>query len=66
MIGDPIGIKRARCQLATRAMFEALNRAIAFHEMRPVVDRVFAFDELGAALTYLSAGRHFGKICLRA
>jgi hypothetical protein len=30
------------------------------------VDRVFAFDELGAALTYLSEGRHFGKVCLRA
>ena len=51
--------------VGSRAMFEAMNTAIAFHGIRPVVDRVFAFDELGTALTYLSAGRHFGKVCLR-
>jgi NADPH:quinone reductase-like Zn-dependent oxidoreductase len=52
--------------VGSRAMFEAMNKAIGFHEMHPVVDRVFAFDELGPALTYLSEGRHFGKVCLRA
>jgi NADPH:quinone reductase-like Zn-dependent oxidoreductase len=52
--------------VGSRATFEAMNKAIAFHGMRPVVDRVFAFDELGAALTYLSEGRHFGKVCLCA
>jgi NADPH:quinone reductase-like Zn-dependent oxidoreductase len=52
--------------VGSRAMFEAMNTAIAFHRTRPVEDRVFAFDELGAALTYLSEGRHFGKVCLRA
>lgn len=52
--------------VGSRAMFEAMNAAIAFHGMRPVVDRVFAFDELGAALAYLGEGRHFGKVCLRA
>jgi NADPH:quinone reductase-like Zn-dependent oxidoreductase len=51
--------------VGSRAMFEAMNKAIAFHGTRPVVDRVFAFDELGAALTHLSEGRHFGKVCLR-
>jgi NADPH:quinone reductase-like Zn-dependent oxidoreductase len=52
--------------VGSRATFEAMNKAIVFHGMRPVVDRVFAFDELGAALTYLSEGRHFGKVCLCA
>ena len=51
--------------VGSRAMFEAMNKAIAFHGMRPVVDRVFAFNELGAALMYLSAARHFGKVCLQ-
>jgi len=51
--------------VGSRAMFEAMNTAIAFHGIRPVVDRVFAFDELGTALTYLSEGRHFGKVGLR-
>ena len=47
-------------------MFEAMNRAIAFHAMRPVVDRVFGFSELREALNYLRDARHFGKVCLRA
>jgi len=47
-------------------MFEAMNKAIAFHAMRPVVDRVFGFSELREALNYLKAARHFGKVCLRA
>jgi NADPH:quinone reductase-like Zn-dependent oxidoreductase len=52
--------------VGSRAMFEAMVAAMVFHQMRPVVDRVFGFDELGAALTYLGEGRHFGKVCLRA
>jgi NADPH:quinone reductase-like Zn-dependent oxidoreductase len=51
--------------VGSRATFEAMNRAIALHKLRPVVDRVFGFNELGAALTYLGQGRHFGKVCLR-
>jgi NADPH:quinone reductase-like Zn-dependent oxidoreductase len=47
-------------------MFEAMNKAIEFHGMHPVVDRVFEVNELGEALRYLSAARHFGKVCLRA
>jgi NADPH:quinone reductase-like Zn-dependent oxidoreductase len=52
--------------VGSREMFEAMNKAIAFHAMRPVVDRVFGFSELREALSYLKAARHFGKICLRA
>jgi NADPH:quinone reductase-like Zn-dependent oxidoreductase len=52
--------------VGSRAMFEAMNKAMAFHGIHPVVDRVFAFNELGEALTYLSEARHFGKVCLRA
>jgi NADPH:quinone reductase-like Zn-dependent oxidoreductase len=45
--------------------FEAMLRAIGQHEVKPVVDRVFAFDELKDALAYLKSGRHFGKVCIR-
>jgi NADPH:quinone reductase-like Zn-dependent oxidoreductase len=48
-----------------RDSFEAMIRALAQHQLRPVVDRVFAFEELRAALDYMAAGSHFGKICLR-
>jgi len=52
--------------VGSREMFEAMNKAIAFHAMRPVVDRVFGFSELPEALSYLREARHFGKVCLRA
>ena len=52
--------------VGSREMFEAMNKAIAFHAMRPVVDRVFGFSELREALNYLREARHFGKVCLRA
>ena len=51
--------------VGSRAMFDAMNRAIQFHAMRPVVDRVFRFSEAGDALRYLAEARHFGKICVR-
>lgn len=47
------------------AMFEAMNRAIALHRMKPVVDRVFAFfDDAAVALKYLQSGSHFGKVVI--
>jgi len=52
--------------VGSREMFEAMNKAIEVHAMRPVVDRVFGFSELREALNYLREARHFGKICLRA
>lgn len=51
--------------VGSREMFEAMNKAITFHAMRPVVDRVFGFSELPEALNYLRETRHFGKVCLQ-
>lgn len=48
-----------------REHFEAMNRAIAAHELRPVVDRVFGFDEAPDAFAHLGAGKHFGKVVVR-
>lgn len=61
--------KSARVQaidVGSREMFEAMNKAIEFHAVHPVVDRVFGFSELRDALDYLREARHFGKVCLRA
>jgi NADPH:quinone reductase-like Zn-dependent oxidoreductase len=52
--------------VGSRTMFEAMNREIAVEQLRPVIDRVFAFSEIQAALKHMEAGAHFGKICLRA
>ncbi len=46
-------------------MFEALNRAMSANEFRPIVDRVFPFDEARAAYEYLASGAHFGKVVIR-
>lgn len=47
-----------------RAMFEAMNRVIEAHALRPVVDCVFPFEAFPAALGRMAAGAHFGKICV--
>jgi NADPH:quinone reductase-like Zn-dependent oxidoreductase len=46
-------------------MFEDMNRAIALHGMRPVVDRTYQFEEAAQALAFVESGQHFGKVCIR-
>jgi NADPH:quinone reductase-like Zn-dependent oxidoreductase len=41
-----------------------MNRAIALHQLRPVVDRVFPFDRAPDAFRYLESAAHFGKIVI--
>ena len=48
-----------------RESFEAMNRAIAAHGLRPVIDRVFPLEESRAAFEQIAAGGHFGKVCVR-
>jgi NADPH:quinone reductase-like Zn-dependent oxidoreductase len=64
----PILMKNVRVQgifVGSREMFEAMNRAIAEHRLKPVVDRVFAFAEAPAAFRHMESAAHFGKICIR-
>ncbi|KAI1825669.1 hypothetical protein F4861DRAFT_530279 [Xylaria intraflava] len=42
--------------------FEEVLRLYQSEQIRPVVDRVFSFDEADQALKYLFSGGHFGKI----
>jgi NADPH:quinone reductase-like Zn-dependent oxidoreductase len=51
--------------VGSREMFEAMNRAITLHGTRPVVDRVFGFDQAVDAYRYLESGQHFGKVVIR-
>jgi NADPH:quinone reductase-like Zn-dependent oxidoreductase len=51
--------------VGSREMFEQMNRAISQHQMRPLVDRVFAFDEARAAYEYLLGATHAGKVVIR-
>jgi len=65
----PILMKNLKLQgimVGSRAMFEAMNRAITASEMRPVIDaRTFSFGEAREALAYMESGGHFGKIVIR-
>jgi NADPH:quinone reductase-like Zn-dependent oxidoreductase len=51
--------------VGSRAMFEEMNAAIAKVEMHPVVDRVFAFDQVREAFLHMQSASHFGKIVIR-
>lgn len=46
------------------AMFRAMNKAIAANALRPVVDRVFPFEEAVGALRHLQGSTHFGKVVI--
>ena len=50
--------------VGSRAMFEAMNRAIAAAELRPVIDRRFAFEDARAAYHHMKAAGHLGKIVI--
>ena len=51
--------------VGSRDGFEEMIRAMSQHQLKPVVDNIFAFEELRAALDHLASGAHFGKICIR-
>ena len=59
--------KRANVQgisVGSTQMFEAMNRAIVVGKMKPVIDKVFAFDETPAAFQHLQSAQHFGKVVI--
>ena len=63
----PILMQNVRIQgilVGSREGFEMMNRCITQHEIRPVVDRIFPFNESREAFVYMSGARHMGKICI--
>ena len=60
--------RRANVQgisVGSTEMFEAMNAAIAANAIKPVIDKVFGFDEAQAAYKHMASGAHFGKIVIR-
>ena len=51
--------------VGSRPMFESMNRAIAAGGLKPVIDRVFPFDEARAAFHAMQAAGHVGKLVVR-
>jgi NADPH:quinone reductase-like Zn-dependent oxidoreductase len=50
--------------VGSRADFEAMNRAITMHRLRPVIDRTFPFAEAKAAYRHFEGRGHFGKVVI--
>ena len=48
-----------------REMFEEMNRAIAVNHLKPVIDRVFTFDEAKQAFTHHASGQFMGKVVIQ-
>lgn len=63
----PILMRQVRIQgmlVGDREAFESMNRALALHRLRPVVDRVFPFAEAAEAFRTMRSGDHFGKVVI--
>ncbi|MGH7003973.1 MAG: zinc-dependent alcohol dehydrogenase family protein, partial [Alphaproteobacteria bacterium] len=62
----PVVTQNIRLQgvtVGSRDLFEEMNRALAFHRIRPPLDdKRFAFDGLKEALKAFPEGKHFGKV----
>jgi NADPH:quinone reductase-like Zn-dependent oxidoreductase len=50
--------------VGSRTRFEAMNRAITAHQLRPVVDQVFPLERAADAFVLMERGGHFGKIAV--
>jgi NADPH:quinone reductase-like Zn-dependent oxidoreductase len=56
------GLRVSGINVGSRAMFEAMNRAIAATKLKPVVDKTYPIDDAVAAYKDFATGRHFGKV----
>ncbi|KAJ5296180.1 hypothetical protein PENANT_c021G08131 [Penicillium antarcticum] len=45
--------------------FEEMNRFYQLHQIHPVVNRVFSFEESKEAFKFLQSGSHFGKVVIK-
>ncbi|KDN40390.1 hypothetical protein RSAG8_08153, partial [Rhizoctonia solani AG-8 WAC10335] len=52
-------------QIGSKAMCERLDAFITQHKIKPVIDRVFGWNEVTEAFDYQLTGSHFGKIVVR-
>jgi NADPH:quinone reductase-like Zn-dependent oxidoreductase len=58
------GVRVRGIYVGSRAMFATMNRAVALHGLRPVIDRSFPMAQARDALAYLESGAHFGKVVI--
>ncbi|MBB5460381.1 NAD(P)-dependent alcohol dehydrogenase [Paraburkholderia sp. Cpub6] len=59
------GLSIAPIRVGSRQDFEAMNRAIGLHKLKPVIDSVYDFARVPDALRHLESQQHVGKIVIR-
>ena len=69
MMLDPLlltgrGVTLGSISVGSRTDFEAMNRAIVMHRLRPVIDRTFPFAEAKEAYRHFEGRGHFGKVVI--
>ena len=60
----PDGSSVTNIFVGSKEDFAAMNAFLAEHQLRPVIDRVFPFEEAAAAFAYMDSGAHMGKIVI--
>ena len=62
MIGPMVRVQGIA--VGSRERFEAMNRAIARHKLKPVIDQTFPLEKTAEAFQRMQRGKHFGKIVI--
>lgn len=60
MIGPMVRVQGIA--VGSRERFEAMNRAITLHRLKPVIDSTFPLERMPDAFRRMERGQHFGKI----
>ena len=60
----PDGSSVTNVFVGSREDFEEMNEFLTAHQIHPIVDRVFSFEEASAAYEYMESGAHMGKIVI--
>ena len=63
----PILMKSLRVQgiyVGSRQMFEAMNRALTMHEVKPIVDKIYPMADAREAYHDMRKAGHFGKLVI--
>jgi NADPH:quinone reductase-like Zn-dependent oxidoreductase len=64
----PLFLRSIRLQgilAGSREMFGRMNAFLARSALCPIIDRLFAFEDVPAAYEHLASGTHFGKVVVR-
>ena len=60
-----LGMRVTGIYVGSRADFEAMNGFLTEHQIHPIIDRVFSFEEAEAAYEHMASNQHLGKIVIR-